>query len=132
MTDADRSTIWPYDEHGDPGRFYYSRYDHPTGVAAETELGRRENGDALLYASGMGAATAILLAFARPGTTVALAECCYYATSKLSARPSRSQRSGTTARATSLGCSTAGASPTWSMTRQALPPTKTSSGSRRR
>ena len=42
MTDADRSTIWPYDEHGDPGRFYYSRYDHPTGVAAETELGRRE------------------------------------------------------------------------------------------
>jgi cystathionine gamma-synthase len=83
MEPVDRSTIWPYDERGEPGRFYYSRYDHPSGVAAETELGRREEGDALLYASGMGAATAVLLAFARPGTTVALAECCYYGTSKL-------------------------------------------------
>jgi cystathionine gamma-synthase len=83
VTDADRSTIWPYDEHGDPGRFYYSRYDHPTGVTAETELGRREGGDALLYASGMGAATTVLLAFAGPGTKVALAERCYYGTSRL-------------------------------------------------
>jgi cystathionine gamma-synthase len=83
MEPVDRSTIWPYDERGEPGRFYYSRYDHPSGVAAETELGRREGGDALLYPSGMGAATAVLLAFARPGTTVALAECCYYGTSKL-------------------------------------------------
>jgi cystathionine gamma-synthase len=83
MEPVDRSTIWPYDERGEPRRFFYSRYDHPAGVAAETELGRREDGDALLYASGMGAATTILLAFARPGTTVALAECCYYGTSKL-------------------------------------------------
>jgi cystathionine gamma-synthase len=83
MEPVDRSTIWPYDERGEPRRFYYSRQDHPAGVAAETELGRREGGDALLYASGMGAATAVLLAFARPGTTVALAECCYYGTSKL-------------------------------------------------
>jgi cystathionine gamma-synthase len=83
MEPVDRSTIWPYDEHGEPRRFYYSRYDHPAGVAAETELGRREEGDALLYASGMGAAMTVLLAFARPGATVALAECCYYGTSKL-------------------------------------------------
>ncbi|HXK15352.1 MAG TPA: PLP-dependent transferase, partial [Gaiellaceae bacterium] len=83
MEPVDRSTIWPYDERGEPGRFYYSRYDHPSGVAAETELGRRENGDALLYASGMGAATTVLLAFGRPGMTVALAECSYYGTSKL-------------------------------------------------
>jgi cystathionine gamma-synthase len=83
MEPVDRSTIWPYDERGEPRRFYYSRQDHPAGVAAETELGRREGGDALLYPSGMGAATAVLLAFARPGTTVALAECCYYGTSKL-------------------------------------------------
>jgi cystathionine gamma-synthase len=83
MEPADRSTIWPYDEHGEPRRFYYSRYDHPSGVAAETELGRREGGDALLYASGMGAAMTVLLAFARPGTTIALAECCYYGTSRL-------------------------------------------------
>jgi cystathionine gamma-synthase len=83
MEPVDRSTIWPYDARGEPGRFYYSRYDHPAGVAGETELGRREGGDALLYSSGMGAATAILLALAGPGTTVALAEGCYYGTSKL-------------------------------------------------
>jgi cystathionine gamma-synthase len=83
MEPVDRSTIWPYDERGEPGRFYYSRYDHPAGVAAESALGKREGGDALLFASGMGAAMTVLLAFARPGTTVALAECCYYGTSKL-------------------------------------------------
>jgi cystathionine gamma-synthase len=83
MDPVDRSTIWPYDERGEPRRFYYSRYDHPSGVAAETELGRRESGDALLYASGMGAAMTVLLAFARPGATVALAEGCYFGTSKL-------------------------------------------------
>jgi cystathionine gamma-synthase len=83
MEPVDRSTIWPYDERGEPRRFYYSRYDHPSGVAAETELGRREGGDAIVYASGMGAATTVLLTFARPGTKVALAECCYYGTSKL-------------------------------------------------
>src|SRR5207244_2837991 len=83
MEGADHSTIWPYDEHGEPRRFYYSRTDHPAGAAAEAELGRREGGDALLYASGMGAVTTVLLAFARPGTTIALAEGCYYGTSKL-------------------------------------------------
>jgi cystathionine gamma-synthase len=83
MEPVDRSTIWPYDERGEPGRFYYSRYDHPAGVAAESALGGREGGDALLFASGMGAAMTVLLAFARPGTTVALAEGCYYGTSKL-------------------------------------------------
>jgi len=83
MEFVDRSTIWPYDEHGEPRDFYYSRTAHPAGVEAETELGRREAGDALLYASGMGAVTNVLLAFARPGATVALAEGCYYGTSKL-------------------------------------------------
>jgi cystathionine gamma-synthase len=83
MERVDRSTIWPYDERGEPRQFYYSRTAHPTGAAAEAELGRREGGDALLYASGMGAVTSVLLAFARPGTTVALAEGCYYGTSKL-------------------------------------------------
>jgi len=83
MERVDRSTIWPYDERGEPGRFYYSRYDHPAGVAAESALGGREGGDALLFASGMGAAMTVLLAFGRPGTTIALAEGCYYGTSKL-------------------------------------------------
>ncbi len=81
--DADRSTIWPYDERGEPGAFHYSRNNHPTGVAAETELGRREGGGALLYSSGMGATATVLLAFARPGAIVALAEGAYYGTGKL-------------------------------------------------
>ena len=79
--EPDRSTIWPYDERGEPGRFYYSRYAHPAGADAEERLGALEGGDALLYSSGMGAATAILLAFARPGATVALAEGAYWGTS---------------------------------------------------
>jgi cystathionine gamma-synthase len=79
----DRSTIWPYDERGDPGDFYYSRYAHPTGAAAEERLGALEGGDALLYASGMAAETAVLLALARPGATVALAEGAYFGTSVL-------------------------------------------------
>jgi cystathionine gamma-synthase len=83
MESADRSTIWPYDEHGEPRRFYYSRTDHPAAAAAEEALGAREGGDALVYSSGMGAVTNVLLAFARPGATVALAEGCYYGTSKL-------------------------------------------------
>jgi cystathionine gamma-synthase len=80
---ADRATIWPYDERGEPGSFFYSRYAHPTGAAAEERLGRLEGGDALLYSSGMGAATTIILAFAGPGTRIALAEGAYYGTSVL-------------------------------------------------
>jgi cystathionine gamma-synthase len=80
---GDRSTIWPYDENGELGQFFYTRYDHPLGVAAEAELGRLEGGDALLYASGMAATTAVVLAFAQPGATIALAEGCYYGTGVL-------------------------------------------------
>jgi len=79
--DPDRATIWPYDALGEPGHFYYSRYAHPAGVAAEERLGALEGGDALLYSSCMGATTAIVLAFARPGATIALAEGSYYGTS---------------------------------------------------
>ena len=83
MEPVDRSTIWPYDERGEPREFYYARYGHPTGAAAEARLGELEGGDALLYASGMGAETAVLLAFGGPGTHVALAEGAYYGTSVL-------------------------------------------------
>lgn len=80
---VDRSTIWPFDERGEPGRFYYSRNDHPAGAAAEEALGAREGGDALLYASGMGAIATTVLAFAQPGTEIALAAGAYYGTGKL-------------------------------------------------
>jgi cystathionine gamma-synthase len=75
----DRSSIWPY-EAGDPGEFYYSRYDHPTGVEAERALGALDGGRALLYASGSAASTAVVLALVEPGQTVALAEGCYFGT----------------------------------------------------
>ncbi len=83
MEAVDRSTIWPYDEHGEPREFFYVRYAHPTGAAGEARLGELEGGEALLFASGMSAETAVLLAFARPGTNVALAEGAYFGTSLL-------------------------------------------------
>jgi len=83
MAAVDRSTIWPYDAQGEPGDFFYARDAHPTGAEAEARLGELEGGDALLYASGMGAETAVLLAFARPGTTIALAQGAYFGTSVL-------------------------------------------------
>jgi cystathionine gamma-synthase len=76
---VDRSTIWPYKD-GEPGEFYYQRYAHPTGVEAERRLGELDGGHALLFASGAGATTALVLAFLSPGDTIALAEGAYYGT----------------------------------------------------
>jgi cystathionine gamma-synthase len=79
---VDRSTLWPF-EHGEPGEFYYQRYAHPTGVAAERELGELEGGEALLFSSGSGATTSIVLALLKPGDRIAVAEGCYYGTPTL-------------------------------------------------
>ena len=76
----DRSTIWPYDEHGEPRDFYYSRYDSPTVAAAEHALGELEGGEALLFPSGAGATTALVLSLLQPGDTIALAAGAYYGT----------------------------------------------------
>jgi cystathionine gamma-synthase len=73
----DRSATWPY-EQGEPGRFSYARADHPTGVACEEALGALDGGHALLYPSGMGAVTTVVLTLLRPGGTIALAEGAYY------------------------------------------------------
>ena len=81
-TPLDRSTRWPY-EAGETGAFSYSRFDHPTGAAAEQALGELDGGPALLFASGMAAATAAVLALSAPGKTIALGEGCYYGTTKL-------------------------------------------------
>jgi cystathionine gamma-synthase len=75
----DRSTIWPYRD-GEPGEFYYQRYGHPTGADAERRLGELDRGHALLFSSGAGATTALVLAFLSPGNTIALAEGGYYGT----------------------------------------------------
>jgi cystathionine gamma-synthase len=78
----DRSTFWPY-EDGELGEFYYQRYAHPTGVAAERVLGELDGGEALLFSSGAGATTAVVLALLEPGATIAVAEGCYYGTTTL-------------------------------------------------
>jgi cystathionine gamma-synthase len=83
MEAIDRSTLWPYDEQGEPGEYVYQRDAHPTGVAAEQALGELEGGRALLFPSGMGASTALLLTLCSPGDTVALAEGAYYGTGVL-------------------------------------------------
>ena len=75
----DRSTIWPYRD-GEPGDFYYQRYGHPVGVEAERAIGELDGGHALLFPSGAGATTALVLAFLGPGDTIALAEGAYYGT----------------------------------------------------
>jgi cystathionine gamma-synthase len=81
-TGVERATIWPY-EDGEPGRFFYQRYAHPTGVEAERQLGALEGGEALLFPSGAGATTAVALAFLAPGETVAVAAGAYYGTGVL-------------------------------------------------
>jgi cystathionine gamma-synthase len=79
---VDRSTIWPYAD-GEPGEFYYQRYGHPTGAEAERKLGELDGGHALLFSSGAGATTALVLTLLSPGNTIALAEGAYYGTSVL-------------------------------------------------
>jgi cystathionine gamma-synthase len=76
----DRSTLWPYDERGEPGEFYYQRYGSPTVAATEAALGELDGGTALLFPSGAGATTALVLSVLRPGDTIALAEGCYFGT----------------------------------------------------
>jgi cystathionine gamma-synthase len=61
-----------------PGAFSYARADHPTGVACEEALGLLDAGHALLYPSGMGAVTTVVLTLLRPGGTIALAAGAYY------------------------------------------------------
>ena len=78
-TPVDRSTTWPY-EHGEPGRFTYSRFGSPTLAEAERRLGELDRGEALLFSSGAAACTSVVLALLSPGQVVALAEGAYYGT----------------------------------------------------
>ncbi len=75
----DRATIHPYDD-ATPGPVYYQRVAHTVGLDAERLLGELEGGHALLFSSGMGAVTALVLALLRPGATVAIADGGYWGT----------------------------------------------------
>ena len=88
MEPLDRSTIWPYRD-GEPGAFFYARYGHPAGAAAEEAIGQLDGGRALLFASGSAAVTAVVLALLEPGRTIALAEGAYYGTGLLFAELER-------------------------------------------
>ena len=82
MEPLDRATIWPY-RLAEPGELYYQRYAHPNGVAAEAKLAELEGGEVLLFPSGAGATTALVLGLLEPGQTIALAEGGYYGTGAL-------------------------------------------------
>jgi cystathionine beta-lyase/cystathionine gamma-synthase len=75
----DRATIRPYLD-ATPGPTFYQRTAHPVGLEAERVLGELEGGHAVLFASGTGAVTSLLLAVLAPGATVAIAEGGYYGT----------------------------------------------------
>jgi cystathionine gamma-synthase len=78
----DRATIWPYRD-GEPGPLYYQRYSHPNAIAAERALAELEGGETVMYPSGAGATTALVLGLLEPGQTIALAEGAYYGTAVL-------------------------------------------------
>jgi cystathionine gamma-synthase len=80
MGNVDRSTIWPYDERGEPRAFFYQRYGDPTSSEAESRLGELDGGSALLFPSGAGATAALVLSLLKPGDTIALAAGCYFGT----------------------------------------------------
>ena len=82
MEPLDRATIWPY-RLAEPGELYYQRYAHPNGLAAEAKLAELEGGEVLLFPSGAGATTALVLGLLEPGQTIALAEGGYYGTGVL-------------------------------------------------
>jgi cystathionine gamma-synthase len=75
----DRATIHPYVD-ATPGPFYYQRVAHPVGQEAEAVLGDLEGGPALLFPSGAGATTALVLAMLGPGARVAVADGGYWGT----------------------------------------------------
>jgi cystathionine gamma-synthase len=75
----DRATLWPY-EDGELGAFYYQRHGSPTVAAAEAALGQLDGGTALIFPSGAGATTALVLSLLQPGHTIALAAGGYYGT----------------------------------------------------
>src|SRR5437667_322622 len=73
----DRSTTFAYRE---PRGAYYQRHGHPVGEEAERLLGDLDGGHALLFPSGAGATTALVLSLLRSGSTIGLAQGAYYGT----------------------------------------------------
>jgi cystathionine gamma-synthase len=79
LPDLDRATIHPYVD-ATPGPIYYQRYAHPVGIEVEQLLGELEGGHALLFPSGAGATTSLVLGLLEPGARVAIADGGYFGT----------------------------------------------------
>jgi cystathionine gamma-lyase len=69
----------PFHLRGDPteAEFVYGRYGNPTWSRYEGALGELEGGEAVLFASGMAACSAVLLTLLRPGSALTLPSDCY-------------------------------------------------------
>src|ERR671930_1154159 len=69
----------PFHLRGDPADadYGYGREGSPTWTAYEKALSELEGGEAVLFASGMAAATAVLLSRLRTGDALTLPSDCY-------------------------------------------------------
>jgi cystathionine gamma-lyase len=69
----------PFHLRGDPAQveFVYGRYGNPTWARYERALGELEGGEAVLFASGMAACSAVLLSLLPPGDALVLPSDCY-------------------------------------------------------
>jgi cystathionine gamma-synthase len=76
---VERTTIYPYVD-GQAGALYYQRAGHAVGLEAERLLSELDGGTSLLFPSGAGATTALVLALLAPGSRVAVADGGYYGT----------------------------------------------------
>ena len=69
---------------GEPaGPYQYGRLTNPTWTAWEAALSELEGGEAVAFASGIAAVTAVLMTTLRPGDVLVMAAECYYATRRL-------------------------------------------------
>lgn len=75
----------PFHLTGDPydAPNSYSRYGNPTWARYEDAVGSLENAEAVLFPSGMAAASAILLTSLKPGSVLAMDHGCYHAVRRL-------------------------------------------------
>jgi cystathionine gamma-lyase len=69
----------PFHLAGDPAdaEYVYGRYGNPAWSAYERALGELDGGEAVLFASGMAAAAAVLLPALRRGDTLVMPSDCY-------------------------------------------------------
>jgi cystathionine gamma-synthase len=79
---VDRATVHAFVD-AVPGPVYYQRFAHPVGLEAERLLGELEGGQALLFPSGAGATTALVLGLLEPGVRIAVADGGYWGTVSL-------------------------------------------------